>query len=36
VAVAASAAVLLLLARRLQFSDTRNDPETRQQEKRLP
>ena len=36
VAVAASAAVLLLLARRLQLSDTRNDPETRPPEKRIP
>ena len=31
VAVAASAAVLLLVARRLQLRDTRNDPETSQQ-----
>ena len=36
VAVAASAAVLLVVARRLQFSDTRNDPETSQQDERLP
>ena len=36
VAVAASAAVLLLLARRLQRRDTRNGPETSHQEKRLP
>lgn len=35
-AVAASAAVLLVVARRLQLSDTRNDRETSQQEKRLP
>jgi len=36
VAVAASAAVLLLLARRLQVSENRNTTETRQQEERLP
>lgn len=36
VAVAASAAVLLLLARRLQFRDTWNNTEIRQQEERLP
>ena len=36
VALAASAVVVLLLGRRLQFSATRNDQETRQQEERLP
>ena len=36
VAVAASAAVLLRLARRLQFGENRNTTETRQQEERLP
>ena len=36
VALAASAVVVLLLGRRLQFSDRRNDRETRQQEERLP
>ena len=36
VALAASAVVVLLLGRRLQFSDRRNDQETRQQEERLP
>ena len=35
VAVAASAEVLLVLARRLQFRAARNDPETRQREERL-
>jgi uncharacterized membrane protein YdjX (TVP38/TMEM64 family) len=36
VALAASAVVVLLLGRRLQFSDRRNDTETRQQEEFLP
>ena len=36
VALAASAVVVLLLGRRLQFSDRRNGRETRQQEERLP
>jgi uncharacterized membrane protein YdjX (TVP38/TMEM64 family) len=36
VALAASAVVVLLLGRRLQFSDRRNDTETTQQEEFLP